>query len=51
MASKQLAIKEVLNLEIFNFTTGKPLFYADYASNTSIESSAERLDLRGGQGK
>lgn len=49
-ASKQLAIKEVLNLEIMDFTTGDPIFYADYASNTSIESSAERLDLRGGQG-
>ena len=43
-ASKQLGIKEVLNLEIFNYATGASLFYADYASNTSIETSAERLD-------
>jgi hypothetical protein len=49
-SSNQLGIKEVLNLEIYNYATGVPLFYADYASNTSIESKAERLDLRGGQG-
>lgn len=49
-ASKQLGIKEVLNLEISDFATKKSKFYADYASNTSIEASAERLDLRGGQG-
>jgi hypothetical protein len=49
-ASKQIAIKEVLNFEVLNYSTGASLFYADYASNTSIENSAERLDLRGGQG-
>lgn len=49
-ASKQVAIKEVLEVEIFNYSTGASVFYADYASNTSIEHSAERLDLRGGQG-
>jgi hypothetical protein len=49
-ASKQLGIKEVLNLDIVDYTTRKSRFYADYAANTSIESSAERLDLRGGWG-
>jgi hypothetical protein len=49
-ASKQIGIKEVLNLQVFNYTTGANVFYADYASNTSIEHAAERLDLRGGQG-
>ena len=43
-------IKEVLNLEILDYTTQSQLLYADYASNTSIEATAERLDLRGGQG-
>lgn len=50
MASKQLGIKEVLNFNVFNYSTGASLFYVDYAGNTSIEMSAERLDLRGGQG-
>jgi hypothetical protein len=49
-ASKQLAIKEVLNAQIFDYSTSDLLFYADYASDTSIDSTAERLDLRGGQG-
>jgi hypothetical protein len=49
-ASKQMGIKEVLNLEIMDYVTGKQIFFADYATNTTIESSAERLDLRGGQG-
>ncbi len=49
-ASKQIGIKEVLNVEILDYSTQKQLFYADYAANTTIESSAERLDLRGGQG-
>ena len=48
--SKQLGIKEVLNIDIKDFATGDSKFYADYASNTSIEATAERLDLRGGQG-
>ena len=48
--SKQLGIKEVLNLDIRDFSTNASKFYADYASNTSIEATAERLDLRGGQG-
>ena len=50
MGSNQIAIKEVLNVSIFNYATGAPIFYADYASNTSVETSSERLDLTGGQG-
>jgi len=49
-ASKQIGIKEVLNLNVKDFSTKDTKFYADYASNTSIEATAERLDLRGGQG-
>jgi hypothetical protein len=49
-ASKQLGIKEVLNFNVFDYTTGESIFYVDYAGSSSIEMSAERLDLRGGQG-
>jgi len=48
--SLQFGIKEVLNFTVFNYTTGAQLFYVDYASDSSITSKAERLDLRGGQG-
>jgi len=50
MASKQIAIKEVLNFNIFDYTTGESKFYVDYAGMSSVEMTAERLDLRGGQG-
>ena len=42
--SKQFGIKEVLNLDFFDFTTGDPIFRADYCQNSSIKTSAERLD-------
>lgn len=48
--SRQFSIKEVLNLDFFDFTTGDPIFRADYIQNSSIKTSAERLDIRGGQG-
>lgn len=48
--SKQFGIKEVLNIDFFDFTTGDPVFRADYCQNSSIKTSAERLDIRGGQG-
>jgi len=48
--SKQLGIKEVLNLTFYDFVTGKALLSADYATDTSIDSKATRLDLTGGQG-
>ncbi len=48
--SKQLGIKEVINCWISRFDNGDPLCYVDYASDSSISTTAERLDLRGGQG-
>lgn len=48
--SQQLGIKEVLNLEITKYSDGSPIFFADYASNTTIETNADRLFLEGGQG-
>ena len=48
--SLQFGIKEVLNYTVFDYTTGAQKFYVDYASDSSITSKAERLDLRGGQG-
>jgi len=42
--SKQYGIKEVLNCAFYDYTTGAELFYADYMSDASIETSAERLD-------
>ena len=53
MASNQLGIKEVLNVNVSKYSaTGNGDFvaYFDYASETSLETTAERLDLRGGQG-
>lgn len=46
----QYGIKEVLNFSVIDFATKKPILYADYATVSSNENSAERLDLRGGQG-
>jgi len=48
--SKQIAIKEVLNLDFFSYTTGEPLFRLDYCESSGITVNAERLDVRGGQG-
>lgn len=48
--SYQIGIKEPLNVSISRFDTGAPLCYVDYASDGSIATTAERLDLRGGQG-
>jgi len=45
--SLQFGIKEILNFTAFDFTTGKQLFYVDYAQDSSITSKATRLDLRG----
>ncbi|AKO91909.1 hypothetical protein BEH_07215 [Priestia filamentosa] len=46
----QHGIKEVLDLNVLDFATKKPLFYVDYATATSNENQAERLDLTGGRG-
>jgi hypothetical protein len=48
--SKQIMIKEPLNVSIARFDNGDPLCYVDYASDASIATTSERLDLRGGQG-
>lgn len=45
--SKQFAIKEVINCWISKFTDDTPIFYCDYASDSSFSFEAERLDLRG----
>ena len=46
----QFGIKEVLNVTLYDFASGTPLLYADYASETDIDSKSTRLQLRGGQG-
>ena len=43
--SKQFGIKEVLNYNVVDFATNAPIFYADYATNTSVKLSGDRLDL------
>jgi len=45
--SKQFAIKEVVNCWISKFSNDDPIFYVDYASDTTFSFEAERLDLRG----
>lgn len=51
--SNTFAIKEVLDFTVYNFSatgTGSVLFTVDYAKNTNISTTAERLPIRGGQG-
>jgi len=48
--SKQFAIKEVLNYTIYDYVTKAPIVYTDYATDAIVETKAERLTLRGGQG-
>lgn len=51
--SNAFAIKDVLNFtveEYVSFGRGKILFTVDYAGNTNINTTAERLPIRGGQG-
>ena len=48
--SNQYGIKEVLNSTFYDFTTGAELFYADYMTDGTFETSAERLDIKGGMG-
>lgn len=48
--AKQFAIKEVVNCWLSKYTDDAPICYVDYASDTSFNFEAERLDLRGGQG-
>lgn len=46
----QYGIKEVLDLNILDFATKKPLVFIDYATATTNENAGERLDLTGGRG-
>ncbi len=50
----QLGIKEVLDLNIYDFNTNGyanvPRFYTDYAKNIEIGAAGERLNLVGGRG-
>jgi hypothetical protein len=48
--SKQFGIKEVCNLNFFDYTTGDPILRVDYAQNSSVKVTGNRLDVRGGQG-
>lgn len=48
--SKQFAIKEVVNCWLSKYSDDTPIFYCDYASDSTFSFEAERLDLRGGQG-
>lgn len=52
--SKQFAITEVMNYTVQKYSTngfgGDILYSVDYATDTKVSTSSERLDLRGGQG-
>lgn len=48
--SKQLGIKEVLDMSFQNFTTGDPLYYVNYAMSSEIDNAATRIFLNGGRG-
>lgn len=51
--SNTFAIKEVMDFTVEKYSAtgrGELLFYVDYAGNTSIATTAERLPIRGGQG-
>jgi len=48
--SKQFGFKEVMNFVMYDFTTGDVILRCDYATDTSIETTAERIQVRGGQG-
>jgi hypothetical protein len=51
--SNTFAIKEVLDFTVESYAStgrGNILFSVDYAANTSIQTTGERLPIRGGQG-
>jgi hypothetical protein len=51
--SNTFAIKEVLDFTVETYAStgrGNVLFSVDYAANTSIQTTGERLPIRGGQG-
>lgn len=52
--SNTFALKEVMDVTVFNYSSsgyGSALFTVDYAGSSNISTSAERLPIRGGQGK
>jgi hypothetical protein len=46
----QYGIKEVLDINILDFKTKKPLVFIDYAEASSNENQGTRVDLTGGRG-
>ncbi|WP_079709862.1 hypothetical protein [Paraliobacillus ryukyuensis] len=46
----QYGIKEVLDFLLRDFATKEPITLIDYATATSNETSAERIDINGGRG-
>ena len=51
--SDTFAIKEVLDFTVFKYSAsgyGDVLFTVDYATNSTVSTTAERLPIRGGQG-
>jgi len=48
--SLQFGIKEVANFSLFNYITGAPILYTDYAMSFDLDAKGTRIDLRGGQG-
>jgi len=52
--SNSFAFKEVLNFTVQDYSStgvgGAVKFFVDYAKDSAVSTSAERLDIRGGQG-
>lgn len=48
--SLQFGIKEVLDILIRDYATGKPITFIDYAQATSSEVASENVEIRGGRG-
>lgn len=46
----QYGIKEVYDTSLINFATSKPFVFIDYATAATNENSAERTEVRGGEG-
>ncbi len=47
---KQFGIKEVMSLAITDYVSKAPIAYIPYATETTVGTTSERLDLKGGQG-
>jgi hypothetical protein len=47
---KQFAIRDVLSCAITDYTNGNALAYIGYATQTSVSTESDRLDIRGGAG-